>query len=507
MKNPTKTTLEIETNEKMLSYQLIQAQTTLRQSAKNNQSRGILLLVNGMENASKGQAVTFLSNLMDARHLKVHATMGQHPSQFQPIWQRHSQHLPKQGEVTIYFGNWYADLIRQIFDKNHVLSAKEINKILTNLMNFEQDLTNNGIEIIKCWFTVDKKTLKNRLTDDLPDPEQLYHIDWHNTKDVKKFIQFSEILLNNQNDWHQIDGTDTEIANLQFAQLVLHHLQNQPNSLEILSTKFQQAPIPNILIQPKTEKLDKITYKKQLKDKQKQLVKLLRQRGQRHLILLFEGMDASGKGGSIKRLVQNLDPREFTIYPISAPTDVEESYPYLWRFWTRLPHDELADVNIYDVLQQHSHKNLIKQLQNNQRDSRVVIFDRSWYGRVLVERVEKFATPQEWQRAYDEINRFEQDLIENQAIICKFWLAISEQEQLKRFEERQNNPNKQHKITAEDWRNRKKWADYVQAVADMLAWTDKPHAQWHIIATDDKYTARLQVLDSLIEQLKQQLST
>lgn len=495
-------TIESLNNEKMLGYQLIQAQTNLRQLAKTDKNQAILILVNGMENAGKGDAVKFLTNLMDARHIKVHATMGQHPSPFQPIWQRHCKPLPKKGEIVIYFGNWYADLIRQFFDNQNNMTHKKLRQLLENIQKFEQDLINNGIQIIKCWFSVNHKTLKNRLHDDIPAPEQLYHINWHKAKNVKKFLQFSEILFNIQADWHIIDGTNPIQTNYQFAKLILDYLQNLPNHQPKNVTKFNQSPIPKRLIQPNSTILDKATYKKILKIRQKQFTQLLRQRGQRHIILVFEGMDASGKGGTIKRLVQMLDPREFIIYPISAPTNDEKSYPYLWRFWTRLPHDELATVDIENSLTQCKQKNYLKSLKNQQRNSRIVIFDRSWYGRILVERVENLAKVDEWQRAYGEIQRFEQDLQAHQAIVVKFWLAISQTEQLKRFQARQNNPNKQHKITDEDWRNRSKWQHYIQACSDMLHLTD----DWHVIATDDKYTARLQVLETLIDQLNQQLT-
>ena len=214
-------------------------------------------------------------------------------------------------------------------------------------------------------------------------------------------------------------------------------------------------------------------------------------------------MDAAGKGGAIKRIIAPLDPREYAIHPIGAPTEDELKHPYLWRFWTRLPHDELVDIDLNPLRQRHpkAYNHLLK----NAHDSRLTIFDRSWYGRVLVERIEGFAKPNEWQRAYDEINRFEQDLTQSGAIVIKFWLAISNEEELKRFNAREDTPNKQYKITDEDWRNRSKWDEYVQAASDMIAHTHQTDCPWQIIATDDKYTARLKILKALIDRLDERL--
>ena len=200
------------------------------------------------------------------------------------------------------------------------------------------------------------------------------------------------------------------------------------------------------------------------------------------MIFAFEGMDAAGKGGAIKRLVAPLDPREYQIYNISAPNRIELQHPYLWRFWKRMP--EFSPT------------------LKEERLSRIAIFDRTWYGRVLVERIEGFASEAAWQRAYEEINRMERDLAAKGTIILKYWLAIDKQEQLERFEERKETPHKQFKLTEDDWRNRDKWHEYVQAAADMLARTNTKNAPWHVVATNDKRTARLAVLDHAIAQLE-----
>ena len=220
-----------------------------------------------------------------------------------------------------------------------------------------------------------------------------------------------------------------------------------------------------------------------MEDKQSRLAELLRARQGRHVVFAFEGMDAAGKGGAIKRLVAPLDPREYQVYNIGAPMLYELQHPYLWRFWTKLPNEQ------------------------TDRISRIAIFDRTWYGRVLVERVESLASDDEWQRAYNEINRFESDLSKAGTLIIKYWLAIDKKEQLKRFESRKETPHKQFKLTDEDWRNRDKWSDYVQSAADMLARTDTEATPWCIVETNDKRQARLRVLNHAIEQLSAALST
>ena len=214
------------------------------------------------------------------------------------------------------------------------------------------------------------------------------------------------------------------------------------------------------------------TEKKELKKLSRKVAEALRF-DSRNVVIVFEGMDAAGKGGAIKRIVKKLDPREYEIHTIAAPEKYELRRPYLWRFWNKIVPEE-----------------------------KITIFDRSWYGRVLVERIEGFANTVEWQRAYDEINRFERDLYNSQPVVIKFWLAIGKDEQAARFKAREETAHKRFKITPDDWRNRDRWDDYLKAAADMLQRTDTEYAPWHVIATNDKHSARLQVLKTILAQLK-----
>ncbi|GAA0311988.1 ATPase [Psychrobacter aestuarii] len=514
-----------------LRLALITAQYALRatrqqQAEYNTTPHGLLVLVNGMEQAGKGAAVKQLREWVDPRLLKVEATIGTAPQPAQPIWQTHTHTLPRTGEVMVYFGNWYADLIYQVMrlisdskdkdakgDKGKNKSAKKhakkawrdyLQRALTQLSDFERDLAANQTKLLKCWFHIDADTLKDRLHDDDADPEFLYQIDWDDQAVIKAFNKVATLLIEQQGDWVIIDGTDKPRATNRFCHEVLHAIQhtlvdskalpvNQDDTdnkkaedkaaedEEINSkdaSEFVCAPIPEVLTDIGAPDMDKDDYHKALADKQSRLAALLRARGDRHVVFAFEGMDAAGKGGAIKRLVAPLDPREYQVYNIGAPMNYELEHPYLWRFWTRLPNTR------------------------TDRISRVAIFDRTWYGRVLVERVEGFAKDHEWQRAYGEINRFEAQLVASGTTVLKYWLAIDKKTQLERFEAREETPHKEYKLTDDDWRNRDKWDDYVQAAADMLARTNTDAAPWHIIATNDKRRARLQVLEHAINQLE-----
>ena len=511
-------------DEDALRLALVTAQFALRatrqpESPSTDKAIGLLVLVNGMEQAGKGTAVTQLRQWVDPRLLKVEATIGYCPLAHQPIWQTHTKAMPRHGDVMVYFGNWYADLLYNVMrmaSAEHEKSEKNkknrnvetlpigqwqdyLRQQLTELQAFEQDLMANQTQLLKCWFHVDIETLQARLNDDEPDPKFLYQIDWHDTTIVAKFNEVAAELLRQQGDWIIIDGADKSQAAIHFCHEVLHAMQKalissrgensaesdqaqdskdtHNNQVEYQSIKFERVKIPKVLTDIEDSDIDKSDYNDALAKKQARLAELLRARQGQHVVFAFEGMDAAGKGGAIKRLVAPLDPREYQIYNIGAPMLYELQHPYLWRFWQKLPNEQ------------------------TDRISRVGIFDRTWYGRVLVERIEGFATDDEWQRAYDEINRFEAALAASGTLVIKYWLAIDKKEQLKRFEEREETAYKQFKLTDDDWRNRDKWSDYVQSAADMLARTDTKNAPWCVIANNDKRQARLEVLDHAIEQL------
>lgn len=468
---------DIEFDEDTLRLKLITAQYELRESVHVKRPRGVLVLVNGMETSGKGKAVTNLRDWVDPRLLKLSYLPTQYPSKHEPIWQRHAKPLPRHGEVTVMFGNWYADLVYGYVKCK--LSKKTVQEHLAHIAEFEQDMMANDTHVVKCWFDISDKTLKKRLKDDDDEPEHLYKLDWKNEKQVAKVREIKAMLDHSFADkpalaWHDIDGEDHDHANQAFAEHVLYGLNHPVYARKPAKRPFPASDIPEVLLKPSQTVLTKDEYKAQLKPLQEEFAELVRQHKKDNVVLVFEGMDAAGKGGSIRRVVSPLDPREYTIHNIAAPEPEELEHPYLWRFWHRLP-----------------------------SGGGLTIFDRSWYGRVLVERVEAFASQAAWQEAYDEINRFEQQLADKGTVVLKFWLAIDIDVQLERFKARENTPHKRFKITPDDWRNRDRWEDYVQAAADMLERTSTDESPWHIVATNDKHSARLLVLKACVERLKQ----
>lgn len=454
-----------------LSMQLIEAQYRLKDSAGQKNAKSVLVLVSGIELAGKGEAVKQLRQWVDPRYLKVKADPPHLLSKNQPFWLPYSNFIPAEGQISLMFGNWYSDLLTTAMHVSEPLDETLFDAYVKNMQAFEQDLKNNHVEVVKFWFDLSWKSLQKRL-DHIDASERQWHklhgLDWRNKKQYETLQKLRQRF---GDEWIVINGEDTAQRDQEFALHILKTLKDLPEHQLHGEADWYQTLIPQALLHPSTQMTDKEEYKQQLKKLTRKVAQHLR-REDRKVILVFEGMDAAGKGGAIKRIIKRLDPREYDIFTISAPEKYELRHPYLWRFWTKL-----------------------------QNCSDISIFDRSWYGRVLVERVEGFANDYEWQRAYDEINRFETDLANNQMVVIKFWLSISKDEQKKRFDAREQTPHKRFKITQDDWRNRAKWNEYLNAAADMFEKTDTKHAPWHIIATDDKHTARILILEAILKQL------
>ncbi len=461
-------------DEDKLSLDLIEAQYQLRNTRGQSNAKSVLVLVNGIELAGKGEAVKQLREWVDPRYLLVKADAANMFNNTQTYWQPYASFIPAEGQLMVLFGNWYSDLLATVLHVSKPLDESQFDAYIADMQAFEQDLKNNHVDVVKVWFDLSWKSLQKRM-DNLDPHEVRWHklhgLDWRNKKQYDSLQKLSQRFTK---DWHIIDCEDEKLRNQQFAQIILAAMKNCPEHVSEVATEWKQAAVPALLLHPENQPKTKEDYKKELKELSVKVAEALRF-DERKAIIVFEGMDAAGKGGTIKRLVKNLDPREYDIYSISAPERYEMRHPYLWRFWTKLQSDE--DIRI---------------------------FDRSWYGRVLVERVEGLVSEHAWQRAYDEINRFEKDLANSQTVVIKFWLAISKDEQAARFKARQETPNKRFKITPEDWRNREKWDAYLDAAADMFEHTSTTYAPWHIIANDDKNTARLEILRTILKQLRAQ---
>lgn len=459
-------------DEEELSVDLIEAQYALKNSKAQNNAKSLVILVSGIELAGKGEAVKQLREWVDPRYLRVKADPTHLFENKHTFWQPYARSIPAEGQIQVFFGNWYSDLLATAMHVSKPLDETLFDAYIENMRAYEQDLKNNHVDVIKIWFDLPWKNLQKRL-DDMDSSEQRWHklmgLDWRNKK---QYDTVQKLRQRFTDDWYVIDCEDETVRDQQFAQYILQALKQLPKHKTTVRTKWKQATVPEALLNPSTDVLSEDDYKAELKKLTKKVSDALRN-DSRNVIITFEGMDAAGKGGAIKRIVKKLDPREYEIHTIAAPERYELRRPYLWRFWNRL-----------------------------NESGKITIFDRTWYGRVLVERIEGFASTAEWQRAYDEINRFEQNLVDSETVVVKIWLAISKEEQAIRFKEREETPHKRFKITEEDWRNRDKWDDYLKAAADMFKRTDTDYAPWYVIATDDKYSARIEVLKAILEQLK-----
>ena len=455
-----------------LSADLIKAQYDLLQSKGKSNAKSLVIVVSGIELAGKGEAVKQLREWVDPRYLRVKADAPHIVDEQHMFWQPYAASIPAEGQIVIMFGNWYSDLLSTAMHVSSPLDETLFDEYIDNMRTFEQDLKNNHVDVIKVWFDLSWSSLQKRLDNMEPSEvrwHKLHGLDWRNKR---QYDNLQKLRQRFTNDWHTIDCENEAERDQHFAQYILRTLKHCPEHLSKAKGKWKQAKAPEILLNPATEVFDKNEYKQELKKLTNRVANVLRL-DRRNIVILFEGMDAAGKGGSIKRIVKKLDPREYEIYTIAAPEKYELARPYLWRFWTKL-----------------------------QPDEKINIFDRSWYGRVLVERIEGFANDVEWQRAYDEINAFEKNLSDHETVVIKIWLAISKDEQEKRFKKREITPHKQFKITEDDWRNRSHWDEYLSAAADMFARTSTEYAPWHIISTDDKNTARIEVLRAILKQLK-----
>ena len=455
-----------------LSLQLIEAQYALKNTKAKKNAKSLVILVSGIELAGKGESVKQLREWVDPRYLRVKADPPHLMNTTTPFWQPYVRYMPAEGQMIVMFGNWYSDLLATTLHVSSPFDETMFDAYIEQMKQFEQDLKNNHVDVVKVWFDLSWKSLQKRL-DKMDASEQRWHklhgLDWRNKK---QYDNVQKLRQRFTDDWLVINCEDEVKRDQTFATHVLEHLKYLPNHPLKVRTKWQQAAVPEVLVQPDSVVLEETEYKAELKKLTKKVAEALRADG-RKTVIVFEGMDAAGKGGAIKRIVKKLDPREYGIFNISAPEKYELARPYLWRFWNKLLENET-----------------------------ISIFDRSWYGRVLVERVEGFASDVQWKRAYDEINRFEKDLSDTQTVVVKFWLAISKEEQEARFKARELTPHKRFKITAEDWRNRGRWDDYLTAAADMLERTHTDHAPWYVIATNDKYSARIQILQAILKQLK-----
>lgn len=454
----------------------------------------VIILFEGPSAAGKGATVNSLILHFDARGFTVFNTQDPEPGDLRVPWlARFAKQMPAYGRMAIYDRSWYGGWFRRFGRKT---GKEKYTRYFEEINTFERQLTDDGYLILKYFLYIDKKEQKKRF-------EKLKRVkstswrvnkaDFKNLKFHKELTEISDQMLEATNTsyapWRPVAATDKRYVRATVFSSIADELESALKIREekpAQETDFapQVKPCFHLLPHKTIEELDltkaivEEEYKERLKSLQKKLFKLQNKLylAKIPVIIAYEGNDAAGKGGNIRRVASALDARGYSVTPIAAPTPDELSHQYLWRFWKALP-----------------------------RTGHFGIFDRTWYGRVLVERVEDFTPVSRINQAYNEINEFEYMLHNWGAIIFKFWLAIDQDEQLRRFEERENTPEKQWKITQEDWRNRDKWNLYTQAVNDMFRYTNTDFAPWIAVESNSKHYARIKTLETMITAIEKRL--
>jgi len=458
----------------------------LAQSQRDLRAAGVPVLVvfEGWDAAGKGLALNRLLQPLDPRGFTVHyvAPPTKEERMRPPMW-RFWNILPADGLIAIYSHSWYGQVLKERVEDG--LSPHALQAAYERIRVFERQLADDGAVIVKFFLHISKKEQAKRfrrLSKDAAFAWKVGKAERRRHKQYAEYYQAAEEMLRETSTpyapWTLVPATNERFANVHIAETLVAAFDKA-----LLARPAEATPAPEAAPH-RTSPLDRVDLDLALpREEYDRVLPELQAEARRlqHLcyvrrtpvVILYEGWDASGKGGNIRRLTRELDPRGYEVIPVAAPQGDEKVHHHLWRFWRALP-----------------------------KAGHITIFDRSWYGRVMVERIEGFAKPNEWGRAYREINEFEAELAEYGAVIFKFWIHISKEEQLQRFEARKNTPHKQWKITDEDWRNRERWDDYWDAVSKMIERTSTVHAPWTIIEGNDKRYARFRTLQVFVDRLK-----
>ena len=451
----------------------------------------VILVIGGVEASGKGDVVNILNGWLDPRGFETFAFHEPTDEERErPAMWRYWRTLPPSGRMAIYAGGWHADAMGQ--DPRTARELAQFDAMLRRISWFEGQLAASGALIVKIWLNLSKSAQRARLREIESDPRTAWRIspeDWKSQRDYDRLARLAERMRGATHQagapWYLIDAEDPRSRNLAVADVLLSrfriHVRAKSRARAARGrtrkriVPLRPAGLRRLLSLSLDSKLSQASYEKKRDKWLGRLNKVVRAAGQerRSVVWVFEGWDAAGKGGAIRRITDAIDARDFRVIPVAKPTDEEKAHHYLWRFWRHVP-----------------------------RAGLITIYDRSWYGRVLVERLEGFASEPEWRRAYRELNEFELELAEHGVIVLKFWLHIGKDEQLRRFRDREATLYKRHKMNAEDWRNRRKWASYEIAVGDMLALTSTHHAPWHLVAANNKRHARLEVIRISCRQIE-----
>ena len=452
----------------------------------------VIIVFEGWDAAGKGSIINRLAQVLDPRGFQVHSTLPPTKNEHLHPWMwRYWNDLPSDGNFAIFDRSWYR---RVLTDRVHKkITRDQWQAAYDDIEEFERQLGDAGVVIVKFWLHISKKEQRRRFKRLEKTPATAWKVgkqQWANHRHYKKWTKAVEEMLQRTGTagapWTVVEATQGRFRRTKVFETVLHAVNKEIDrrtQSPAVKPKPMEVPDPSptsentILdrLDLKGLSMERDEYEQQLDKLHQRLFRLEHRlyKARLPVVIAYEGVDAGGKGGNIKRLTRGLDPRGYEVVPIGVPTPTEKAHHYLWRFWREVP-----------------------------KAGHIAIFDRSWYGRVLVERVEGFCSEAEWQRAYREINEFERQLADFGTVIIKFWLHIDQEEQLQRFEARQSTPCKQWKITDDDWRNRKKWPQYKAAIVDMLNRTSTTYAPWTVLEANCKLYARIKALRTVADTLE-----
>ena len=448
----------------------------------------VFVLFEGWGTAGKGSILGKIIKEIDPRFFKV-ATMDipTEEEKRKPFLYRYFVKIPEAGKFCFLDSGWMDEVTRGCLHGE--LKEKQYKERIDSVKRFERQLTDNGYLVMKFFFHISQEEQKKRLKGLEKDENTSWRVSSNDTWQNKHYSKCTKVYDQYLNDtnastspWYMVDAKNKTWAQLQVLETLVGGietaLKNSAMAVPLLQNVFPMEKVPKLSEISLDKSLTDEEYKRQLDELQGRLRMLHNElyRKKIPVVIAYEGWDAAGKGGNIKRITGALDPRGFEVHPIASPEPHEKARHYLWRFWNRLP-----------------------------KTGHVAIFDRTWYGRVMVERLEGFCNENDWQRAYNEINEFEKEPSDWGAVIIKFWVQIDKDVQLARFTDRQNTPEKQWKITEEDWRNRDKWDLYETAVNEMMKKTSTTYAPWHVLESNDKKYARIKALRIVIEEIEKVL--
>ncbi len=452
----------------------------------------VIIVFEGFGAAGKGTQINRLIQAMDPRGFSVYTSNREtEEERMRPFLWRYWTKIPAKGRFAIFDRSWYRRVLVDRFDK--ITKKDELPYAFHDILSFERQLADDGTVIIKFFLYISKEEQKKRfklLEDSRETGWKVTESDWKRNKEYNEYLRMNEEMLEKTDTdyapWVIIEAMDKNYAALKIISSVTARLEQElekkavaPKNTNKAGTDVREEYKSGVLSGVDlTKALSSKEYKKELDALQKKMELLHSElyRLRIPVVICFEGWDAAGKGGAIKRLTSHMDPRGYQVNPTASPNDTEKAHHYLWRFWNNMP-----------------------------KAGHIAIFDRTWYGRVMVERIEGFCSEEEWRRAYQEINEMEEHLTNSGCIVLKFWLHIDKDEQEKRFKERMEDPAKQWKITDEDWRNREKWDAYEKAVDEMLVRTSTTYAPWEIVEANSKYFARVKVLRTVVDAMEKEI--